>query len=111
MGADRASSAQRGYNSRWQKARAGYLRSHPLCVKCQAQGRINPASIVDHITPHKGDTTLFWDSANWQPLCKPCHDSKTAREDGGFGRTASDKPRQGCTVDGVPTDKRHHWNQ
>lgn len=28
----------------------------------------------------------MWDSANWQPLCKHCHDAKTAREDGGFGR-------------------------
>lgn len=28
----------------------------------------------------------MWDECNWQPLCKPCHDSKTAREDGGFGR-------------------------
>jgi 5-methylcytosine-specific restriction endonuclease McrA len=41
--------------------------------------------IVDHIVPHKGDQTLFWDRANWRPMAKACHDSKTAREDGGFG--------------------------
>jgi len=29
---------------------------------------------------------MFWDERNWQALCKPCHDAKTAREDGGFGR-------------------------
>nr|WP_292832122.1 HNH endonuclease signature motif containing protein [Mesorhizobium sp.] len=29
---------------------------------------------------------LFWDRSNWQPLCKPCHDRKTATSDGGFGR-------------------------
>ncbi len=44
------------------------------------------ADVVDHIIPHKGDQSLFWDSSNWQPLCKHHHDQKTAREDGGFGR-------------------------
>ena len=44
------------------------------------------ATVVDHIIPHKGDQKLFWDTRNWQPLCKPCHDKKTATEDGGFGR-------------------------
>jgi 5-methylcytosine-specific restriction protein A len=29
---------------------------------------------------------LFWDSKNWQSLCKHHHDVKTATEDGGFGR-------------------------
>ena len=43
-------------------------------------------AVVDHIIPHKGDKVLFWDRSNWQPLCKTCHDTKTAREDGGFGR-------------------------
>jgi 5-methylcytosine-specific restriction protein A len=83
----RGSSNARGYNVRWQKARVTYLRSHPLCAECERQGRTTPATLVDHIIPHKGDTNLFWDvDGNWQPLCKPCHDRKTAREDGGFGR-------------------------
>nr|WP_313208501.1 HNH endonuclease [Stenotrophomonas geniculata] len=25
------------------------------------------------------------DGSNWQTLCVPCHSTKTAREDGGFG--------------------------
>jgi 5-methylcytosine-specific restriction protein A len=29
---------------------------------------------------------LFWDNTNWQAMAKECHDAKTAREDGGFGR-------------------------
>jgi 5-methylcytosine-specific restriction protein A len=45
--------------------------------------------VVDHIIPHKGDKDLFWDSNNWQPLCKTCHDEKTAREDGAFGNPKS----------------------
>lgn len=83
---DRGHAAARGYGYRWQKARKAYLAKHPLCVACYRQGRVTAASEVDHITPHRGDRALFWDSANWQALCKPCHSAKTAREDGGFGR-------------------------
>jgi 5-methylcytosine-specific restriction protein A len=40
------------------------------------------ATVVDHIIPHRGDPTLFWDESNWQPLCKKCHDQKTRNEEG-----------------------------
>ena len=84
----RGTAAQRGYGYRWQKLRAAYLASHQTCAECRRQGRLTIAVIVDHITPHKGDMALFWDPTNWQPLCKPCHDRKTATEDGGWGRGA-----------------------
>ena len=80
--AERGSAAKRGYGARWRKARAAYLKHHPLCLACEADGRLTASTTVDHIIPHKGDRTLFWDKTNWQALCKPCHDSKTAREDG-----------------------------
>lgn len=88
----RETAAQRGYDSRWQKARDGYLRSHPLCVHCERAGRVVAANEVDHIVPHKGDMVLFWDNSNWQSLCKSCHSLKTATEDGGFGRKVCYKP-------------------
>ena len=78
---DRASSGKRGYNSRWQKARARYLKAHPLCVLCARQNKYVKATVVDHIKPHRGDPILFWDESNWQSLCKPCHDNKTWNED------------------------------
>lgn len=84
--AQRGTAHERGYNRRWQKARATYLGRNPLCKCCGESGRVVVAAVVDHIIPHKGDQALFWNTSNWQPLCKPCHDSKTAREDGGFGR-------------------------
>lgn len=87
----RGSSSERGYGSRWQKAREGFLRNNPLCAHHMERGEIMPATVVDHVIPHKGDKALFWDRANWQPLCKPCHDAKTAREDGGFGRVGAGK--------------------
>lgn len=66
----------------WRKARAVYLREHPLCVECKRNGRLTPATVVDHVEPHQGDKHRFWDKANWQALCKRCHDRKTAREGG-----------------------------
>lgn len=81
---DRLTAHQRGYDSKWRKAREGFLAKHPLCVRCQANDVIEPATVVDHITPHRGDRSVFWDNQNWQPLCKSCHDRKTATEDGGF---------------------------
>ena len=83
---ERGTAHQRGYGSRWRKARATYLSHRPLCVMCEQEGKIVQAIVVDHKVPHKGDQDLFWDKNNWQPLCKRHHDIKTAKEDGGFGR-------------------------
>lgn len=91
----RGSSAERGYSYAWQKARAGFLRNHPLCKAHDDKGEVVPATVVDHIVPHRGDRALFWDSSNWQPLCKRCHDIKTAREDGAFGRLPTTQGRGG----------------
>lgn len=53
---------------------------------CQAEGRVTAASVVDHKVPHKGDPQLMWDHDNWQPLCKPHHDTtKQSVETGGKG--------------------------
>jgi 5-methylcytosine-specific restriction protein A len=85
---NRESAAKRGYGRRWQAVRVGYLAAHPLCADPRrVHGvRVVAATELDHIVPHKGDMTVFWDPMNWQGLCKPCHDRKTAIEDGGFGR-------------------------
>ncbi|WP_348271565.1 HNH endonuclease [Bosea sp. Leaf344] len=37
------------------------------------------ATTVDHIIPHRGDRALFWNCANWQPLCTHCHNSAKQR--------------------------------
>ena len=85
----RGSSTQRGYGYKWQVASKGFLRTHPLC-QCpdcdEGRKRVTVATIVDHIIPHRGDMKLFWNRNNWQAMSKPCHDKKTATEDGGFGR-------------------------
>lgn len=82
----RGSSTERGYGAAWRRARLGHLAAHPLCVECECGGMIVAASVVDHVTPHRGDMALFWDPNNWQSLCKPCHDSwKQSQESGSRG--------------------------
>src|SRR5918996_225875 len=76
----RPSASARGYGPRWRRARAAYLARHPLCGPCREAGRLEPATVVDHRVPHRGDPVLFWDEANWAALCKRCHDAKRARE-------------------------------
>lgn len=62
--------------ARWQRLRWSVLvNARFTCAMC---GRIEPDTsllVGDHIRPHRGDVTLFWDEANIQCLCKACHDS------------------------------------
>ncbi len=45
----------------------------PVMSQCHDEGRTTPATQTDHVIPHKGDHTLFWDSeGNWQALCAAC---------------------------------------
>ena len=92
------------------------MRAHPLCAMHFERGRIVAATVVDHKVPHRlkeamdgGDATviaeakaLFWDSGNWQSLCKPCHDGAKQR----FERTGR---VTGCDLSGMPVDPAHHW--
>lgn len=80
-------SSSKIYTYQWRKASKSFLKDHPLCIHCERDGRLTPATEVDHIIPHNGNMKLFCDQNNWQPLCKKCHSKKTALEDGGFGNT------------------------
>ncbi|WEG14915.1 HNH endonuclease [Pullulanibacillus sp. KACC 23026] len=54
---------------------------------CLKDGRLEPSRHTDHIKPVSGpNDPLFWDPNNHQALCVSCHSTKTAKEDGGFGR-------------------------
>lgn len=93
-------SAQRGYDYRWQKARAAFLREHPFCVYCLREQRIVATvvaevivecaaggipvpygNVVDHVKPHRGDDALFWDRTNWQTLCQTHHSRDKQRQE------------------------------
>lgn len=45
---------------------------------------VTAAQVVDHVVPHRGNQALFWDRANWQPLCSSHHNRDKQRiEKGG----------------------------
>lgn len=73
----RGTAAQRGYGGRWQRVRAMYLRSHPLCVACERMGRATPATDVDHIVARRAGGSD--EESNLQALCHACHSAKTGR--------------------------------
>jgi 5-methylcytosine-specific restriction protein A len=69
------------HRAQWKKLRGLCLARDPVCKMCNREA----STVADHIRPHRGIWALFCDLANLQGLCKPCHDKKTATEDGGFG--------------------------
>ena len=94
------SSTQRGYDYRWQKARAAFLKDHPFCAYClrdvgicatavadvilECAARNVPVpygNVVDHRIPHRGDKALFWDQSNWQTLCQTHHSRDKQRQE------------------------------
>lgn len=77
----RPSAAARGYDARWRRIRARYLRAHPIC---ELEDCDRPSVDVDHIdgSGPRGDNS----DSNLMALCKPHHSSKTVRQDGGFGK-------------------------
>ena len=94
---------KRLYDSqRWREARRTFLGEHPLCRYCEQDGRSTPATVVDHIIPHKGDATLFWDVENWAPICAMHHSATKQREER-TGRVV------GCDANGEPIDPSHPW--
>ena len=72
--AGRPQSRDRGYDSKWRKARDSWLSTHPTCTMCGQH-----ATVVDHIVPHRGDKRLFWSQSNWQALCTHCHSGPKQR--------------------------------
>ncbi len=76
----RPSAAERGYDLKWRRIRAAYLRKHPTCVE---PGCNQAATHVDHIKARTQGGGDEW--ANLQGLCHSHHSSKTNMFDGGFG--------------------------
>ena len=65
--------------ARWQKARLAHLQAHPCCVACTAKARTTEATVVDHIKSVRLGGGM-WDTDNYQSLCRPCHQRKSAQE-------------------------------
>lgn len=66
-------------STRWRKLRKMIITREPFCRTCKQMDVLMAAKIIDHIVPiNKGGDP--WDEGNLQPLCKKCHDVKTAQE-------------------------------
>jgi len=62
--------------ARWQRLRWKVLVRDLFACQMTGCGRVEPDTsklVADHITPHRGDATLFWDETNLQTLCADCH--------------------------------------
>jgi 5-methylcytosine-specific restriction protein A len=49
--------------------------------RCAAEGRVTPATVVDHIVPVTGaDDPSFFRPEGQQAMCDQCHQAKRQRE-------------------------------
>jgi 5-methylcytosine-specific restriction enzyme A len=86
----------------WKRRAQHQLRAEPLCRACLAKGRVIPATVADHVEPHKGDWNAFR-LGRLQSLCADCHNRKWANDRLGYRGDIDD--------DGLPTDPNHPFNR
>lgn len=88
--------------ARWQRRREDQLKASPLCAMCEREGLVVPATVADHVVPHRGNPDLFW-SGELQSLCASHHNGlKQAQERRGYSIEIGS--------DGWPIDPRHPSN-
>ena len=66
----RGSSRDRGYDYKWEKARARWIRLHPLCEECLTNDIVHIAEEVHHIRGIENDP----EHQDLMSLCRACHD-------------------------------------
>ncbi len=81
----RGSARQRGYTASLDAYSKARLTMHPLCVRCEAKGRIVLAKLTDHIKPARWFPKLFWDGENHQSLCVACNKEKEIEDAEKYG--------------------------
>jgi 5-methylcytosine-specific restriction enzyme A len=74
--------AQREYDpelnsAAWERWRREWLRLHPLCEDCEAEGRVEPAVDLHHTQGRRLGGPLITGAV--KGLCKPHHGRRTAR--------------------------------
>lgn len=94
---------ERGYGWRHQQMRKTVLMEEPLCRSClkRSPPLYTPSVIADHIEPKaEGGTD---DRDNYQGLCQPCSDAKTAEEAARARGAKAPRRRVPIGADGWPT--------
>ena len=68
---DRDPAVRKRYGRAWKRIRDSYAAAHPLCEKCQAEGKLTPTEEIHHKLPlSQGGTHA---RENLIALCKSCH--------------------------------------
>lgn len=89
------------WTARWKRIRRDQLAREPYCAMCKPI--LTLATVCDHVTPHRGDETLFW-SGPFASLCARHHNSdKQSAEKLGFTKAVD--------ASGMPVDPSHPWNR
>lgn len=92
--AERGSARARGYDAAWERLAKAFLREHPLCAACDAEGRTTAAELVDHVAELR-DGGARLDASNLQSLCRRCHARKSAAvaKERTWGRAGASRSR------------------
>lgn len=85
-----------------QAIRDAHFNQYPLCVRCEAKGKVRLATQLDHIVAldNGGDDFDRDGGRNRQGLCDECHLQKTA-EDFGYQH----RPKVQTGADGWPATR------
>lgn len=67
----RSEDVNRTYGRSWKRIRDRYIQQHPLCERCQKEGRLTPVDEVHHILPVSQGGRSTQD--NLMSLCRSCH--------------------------------------
>lgn len=84
------------HTNKWLRLRRDVLTKHPICQRCEAEGRLTPATEVHHIRPVEEAFTKaervqrMYDIHNVRALCHACH-VRTHTELGRSGKAATQK--------------------
>ena len=79
----RPTAPRRGYNAKWRRTRARFLKQHPWCAHCAIEGRQVPAVVLDHVIPREALVDRVPDpDADYrlQALCRLHDNRKKAAE-------------------------------
>jgi 5-methylcytosine-specific restriction endonuclease McrA len=91
------------WSAEWKQRRRDQLAREPNCRRCAGLGKVVPATIANHVIPHRGNPKLFW-HGELESVCKPHHDATIqAEERRGF--------KVGNDARGRPIDPNHPWNR
>ena len=75
---DRDPDSNKRYGRSWKQIRASFLSANPLCVMCQHDGRLTPATLAHHKVKLTDGGTNDW--SNLMALCQECHSRLHAQQ-------------------------------